>query len=106
MLVEAWRESKVSIEAFARELGVGAWRFRYWVPRLDEHVSARTSDATERTNVGQRLVPAVVSVGQAPREPSVVIRLPDQIDVEIYDVIDGDPEELGRFVAALRRATR
>jgi hypothetical protein len=101
LLIGAWRESGQSIEAFARDVGIGSWKLRYWLPRLSTPVSAAASD---RVGHAQRLVPAVVTVGGNGRGPTVVVRLPDGVEVEIHDVAQVEADEIGRLVASLRRS--
>ncbi len=59
MFVDAWRRSGQSIEAFAREVGTGAWRLRDWVSRLAGGIEVASGFAGDV----QRFVPAVVAVG-------------------------------------------
>jgi hypothetical protein len=103
-IVEAWRESGKSIEAFARDAGVGAWRLRYWAPRLEMREVARTR-ATKKAKQEQRIVPAVVKIGEPMRAPAIVVRLPDGVEVELHDVAQVDAGEIAELVKRLREAS-
>jgi hypothetical protein len=102
-IVEAWRKSGKSIEEFAREAGVGGWRLRYWAPKLAMHDAVRGS-AVSKSKQKQRLVPAVVKIGEQTRAPAIVVRLPDGVEVELHDVAHVDAEEIAELVKRLRRA--
>lgn len=49
------------------------------------------------------MVPAIVTGEADARSPSIVVRLPDGVEVELRGVAQVEPEELGRLVAELRR---
>lgn len=114
LVVEAWRESGKPIETFAREHDVPAWRLRWWAPRLEAGgatTSVRSASArpkkrvkVKRSEAEQRLLPVVVSDGRGRAGAALVVRLPDGIEVELRDVAELQPEEVGRLVAALRRS--
>lgn len=99
-LVDAWLESGRTIEAFARDAGIGAWKLRYWSSKLSTEKLSRS----RRRDDEQRLVPAVLTVGGKQGGPMVVVRLPDGIEVELHDVAQVEVEEIGRLVASLRRS--
>jgi hypothetical protein len=97
-VVRAWKSSGLSPERFAREHGVSAWRVRWWAPKVKgEDTPAREPDTSD--NGSMTFVPAIAtaSIGAA-----IVVRLPDGIEVELRDVAQVEPEEVGRLVAALR----
>jgi hypothetical protein len=101
-VVDAWRASGQRVQKFAREQGVGAWRLRYWVPRLDPRVTARTTSRQSSTTAEVRFVPAVLSGTASGNRPAVVIRLPDGIAVELHDAEHAGALEVGQLVAQLR----
>lgn len=97
-MVQAWRDSGLPAETFAREHGVGAWRLRYWAPLLEE--KAR-SESGAKDDEAMRFVPAIATAASG---AAIVVRLPDGIEVELRDVAEVEPEEIGRLVAELRKA--
>lgn len=107
LAVDAWRESGLSIEAFAREHGFGGWRLRWWASKV-EKVSLAKPTSTTKSELAdeQRLVPAVVRFDAHSQAdgPAIILRLPDGMEVELRDVVRVEPEEIGRLIAEVRRA--
>lgn len=100
-MVEAWRASGQRVQTFAREQGVGAWRLRYWAPRLEAKPKSRK---TSKSASELRLVPAVITGEGTGLRPSVVVRLPDGIVVELHDTAHAGAQDIGELVARLRGA--
>ena len=101
-VVAAWRTSGQRVQAFAREHGVGAWRLRYWAPRLEAVAKPSRSPTDSRSLTQLRLVPAVITGTDSGRGPAVVIRLPDGIAVELHGGEHTGAEGIGELVARLR----
>jgi len=107
-VVNAWRDSGLPMETFAREHGFGGWRLRWWASRFEGMVLA---EAERSSSAGheQGLVP-MVAVGTGTSSPghivgaAIILRLPDGIEVELRDVARVEPEEIGRLVGEVRRA--
>jgi hypothetical protein len=105
--VDAWRRSGQSLEVFSVESGISTWRLKAWSKRLD---AAKAPTNAKRASAGRkrqalRFVPAVItsSRGVGAGVPTIVIRLPDGIEVELRG--DGvELDKIGRVVAQLRRA--
>jgi len=101
-VVDAWRASGQRVQTFAREHGLGAWRLRYWLPRLDTGVDPRKGKVESKSTEEVRLVPAVLTGASYGNRPSVVIRLPDGIEVELHDAERVGARDVGQLVAQLR----
>ena len=78
----------MSLSAFARHVGVGAERLRWWHKRL-------AADKDKRAPV--TFIPAVVSGKSSP----VVLRLPRAVEVEVADVTAVSAQWLVEVVRAL-----
>lgn len=65
---------------------------------------ARTR-ATKKAKQEQRIVPAVVKIGEPTRAPAIVVRLPDGVEVELHDVAQIDAGEIAELVKRLREAS-
>jgi hypothetical protein len=89
-VLAAWRESAVSLSAFARANGVNVQRLSWWRKRLDE----TGVGATPATVAPMTFIPATMS-GSA----GVTVRLPGGVELE------GDIASIpADWVAALARA--
>jgi hypothetical protein len=101
-VVDAWRESGKSVEAFARDIGVNPWCLRYWVPRIA--AAAVTNGSSREAKSKQRFLPAaVVNLGGHARVPAFVVRLPDGLEVEVHDAAQVDTNDLAQLITCLRR---
>lgn len=101
-VVDAWRASGQRVQTFARERGVGAWRLRYWAPRLSAGTKSSTSKPASKSTAQLRLVPALITGAGYDSRPAVVIRLPDGIAVELHHAEYTGAEGIGELVALLR----
>jgi hypothetical protein len=104
-VVEAWRASGQRVQTFAREHGLGAWRLRYWAPRVEGTSRMKKAAATKsRSSTQVKFVPAVLTGVAIGERAAVVIRLPDGIAVELHDAERARAEDVGQMVACLRGA--
>jgi hypothetical protein len=87
-MLAAWSRSGMSLTAFARQVGVGAERLRWWHKRLG-------ADKDKRATL--TFIPAVVS----PRTSPVVLRLPRGVEVEVADATAVPAQWLVEVVHAL-----
>lgn len=77
---------------------------RYWIPRLERlDVAGRRAVTTSAKKNEQRLVPAVVTLGEQGRGPAIVVRFPDGVEVELHEVAHVDADEIVHLVKQLRR---
>ena len=102
VVVDAWRASGQRVQTFAREHGVGAWRLRYWAPRLETGSGSRKSTPASKATAQLRLVPAVITGAGHDSRPAVVIRLSDGLAVELHGAEHTGVEGIGELVARLR----
>lgn len=93
-VLAAWRASRLSARAFAREHGLDAQRLSWWRKRLGLGPAPRAR--LDRS--GARLVPAIVRPAADARDAVVAVRLPDGIVIEASST-DVSPQ----WVAALVR---
>lgn len=101
-VVEAWRASGQRVQTFAREYGFGAWRLRYWAPRLPADSPMSKTPGSSRSSTQVKFVPAVLTGTTTGERAAVVIRLPDGIAVELHDVGHAGARDVGEMVACLR----
>ncbi len=103
--LRAWRRSGESLQAFAREHGISPHRLRWWSQRSRVAKARSTRQAAEAApREAVEFVRAVV-VGRAMQgEASVLVRLPDGIEIELRDAEQASAVEIARLVAELRRA--
>jgi hypothetical protein len=65
-------------------------------------VEDESTPAQESETVDHGSMTFVPAIGTTSNGAAIVVRLPDGIEVELRDVAQVEPEELGRLVAALR----
>jgi len=89
-VLAAWRESGLSMSAYARKQGVKVQRLSWWRRRLDDG---------GQVGEGVRFIPAVVQG----RAPAVIVHLPDGIAIETTDVALLPATWVAEVVGALER---
>jgi transposase-like protein len=105
--LRAWRRRGESLQAFAREHGLSPHRLRWWSQR-SRVTKAKTRSMRQAAEGAPseaiEFVQAVV-VGRAMHgDVSVLVRLPDGIEIELRDAVHASAVEVARLVAELRRA--
>ena len=105
-MVEAFRDSGLSVREFAERHGIGEWRVRKWAGRLSVKSTAPRTAAASTGGRGVRfapvrLVPATrgSASGSAPRSGSIVEVVVGGAVVRVTDGFDEDL--LRRVVSAL-----
>jgi hypothetical protein len=95
--LEQWRRSGERLAVFARRHGITAGRLHWWKKRLANAESESSSEITRALT----LVPAAVVPTSNTRGAAVVIRVRDEIVIE---VAEASPSWVAAVVVALERA--
>lgn len=103
-VVDAWRSSGQRVQTFAREHGLGPWRLRYWAPLLSAAPRPKMTQSSPPSSTQVKFVPAVLTGAATGERPTVVVRLPDGIAVELHDAESARAHDVGQLVACLRGA--
>lgn len=96
-VLSAWRESGVSVNAFAREHELSTKRVLWWRQRL---ASWRSREVKARAAEPMQLIPAV-PIEMPGSVPSVAIRLASGVVVEVGETSAVPPEWISRLVIGI-----
>lgn len=100
-LLKAWRESGLSVAAFATQRGLRPERLHWWRNRLGMRPAPRGSSPREPSPL--RLVPVIAL--PTPR-PALVLRAGEAVALEFEDLARVDPIWLAGLLHALDGAPR